>query len=111
MRNPAENCAGVPGLEPRTTEPESAVLPITPYPKAFRPKSCRGSSLPDPRHAAKPSRPSGASADGLHQGAEAAHRLGLAEQLHRLEERRRDAATTGRDPQRAVGDARLQAEA
>lgn len=25
--------AGVPGLEPRTTEPESAVLPITPYPK------------------------------------------------------------------------------
>src|SRR5580692_516748 len=24
--------AGVPGLEPRTTEPESAVLPITPYP-------------------------------------------------------------------------------
>ena len=26
-------CAGVPGLEPRTTEPESAVLPITPYPK------------------------------------------------------------------------------
>jgi hypothetical protein len=26
--------AGVPGLEPRTTEPESAVLPITPYPKA-----------------------------------------------------------------------------
>ena len=26
--------AGVPGLEPRTTEPESAVLPITPYPNA-----------------------------------------------------------------------------
>jgi site-specific DNA recombinase len=26
------NVAGVPGLEPRTTEPESAVLPITPYP-------------------------------------------------------------------------------
>jgi site-specific DNA recombinase len=25
--------AGVPGLEPRTTEPESVVLPITPYPK------------------------------------------------------------------------------
>ena len=24
--------AGVPGLEPRTTEPETAVLPITPYP-------------------------------------------------------------------------------
>lgn len=28
-----ELVAGVPGLEPRTTEPESAVLPITPYPK------------------------------------------------------------------------------
>ena len=28
--------AGVPGLEPRLTEPESAGLPITPYPiKAF----------------------------------------------------------------------------
>ena len=26
--------AGVPGLEPRTTVPETAVLPITPYPKA-----------------------------------------------------------------------------
>lgn len=26
-------CAGVPGLEPRTNEPESSVLPITPYPK------------------------------------------------------------------------------
>ena len=30
------SCAGVPGLEPRLTEPESAGLPITPYPiKAF----------------------------------------------------------------------------
>ena len=27
--------AGVPGLEPRITEPESVVLPITPYPKGF----------------------------------------------------------------------------
>lgn len=27
-----KSVAGVPGLEPRTTEPESAVLPITPYP-------------------------------------------------------------------------------
>src|SRR5690606_40286439 len=26
--------AGVPGLEPRLTEPESVVLPITPYPTA-----------------------------------------------------------------------------
>ena len=31
VRVPAQK-AGVPGLEPRTTEPESAVLPITPYP-------------------------------------------------------------------------------
>src|SRR5690625_179986 len=28
--------AGVPGLEPRTTEPESVVLPITPYPNGVR---------------------------------------------------------------------------
>jgi hypothetical protein len=27
--------AGVPGLEPRLTEPESVVLPITPYPNGF----------------------------------------------------------------------------
>ena len=27
--------AGVPGLEPRLTEPESAGLPITPYPNYF----------------------------------------------------------------------------
>lgn len=30
--------AGVPGLEPRTTEPESAVLPITPYPNGPKPE-------------------------------------------------------------------------
>ena len=29
-------CAGVPGLEPRLTEPESAGLPITPYPNTFQ---------------------------------------------------------------------------
>jgi hypothetical protein len=29
---PTAYCAGVPGLEPRLTEPESAGLPITPYP-------------------------------------------------------------------------------
>lgn len=39
--------AGVPGLEPRTTEPESAVLPITPYPKGETGVSHRGSSLPE----------------------------------------------------------------
>src|SRR6478609_1879882 len=28
--------AGVPGLEPRLTEPESVVLPITPYPNGIQ---------------------------------------------------------------------------
>ena len=32
QRQPSATFAGVPGLEPRTTEPESAVLPITPHP-------------------------------------------------------------------------------
>src|SRR5947209_7127793 len=32
-------CAGVPGLEPRLTEPESVGLPITPYPKGVDPSS------------------------------------------------------------------------
>ena len=27
--------AGVPGLEPRTKDPETFVLPITPYPRVF----------------------------------------------------------------------------
>jgi hypothetical protein len=31
--------AGVPGLEPRLTEPESVGLPITPYPTSSRPRS------------------------------------------------------------------------
>lgn len=45
--------AGVPGLEPRTTEPESAVLPITPYPKGETGASHRESSLPERRPIAK----------------------------------------------------------
>src|SRR4051794_23317571 len=38
MRLPPQvrRCAGVPGLEPRLTEPESVVLPITPYPNGSR---------------------------------------------------------------------------
>ncbi|BAU31792.1 uncharacterized protein MalAC0309_0926 [Microcella alkaliphila] len=36
--------AGVPGLEPRTTEPESAVLPITPYPTVPTRGGARGSA-------------------------------------------------------------------
>ena len=34
--------AGVPGLEPRITEPESVVLPITPYPNWASPRKSRG---------------------------------------------------------------------
>lgn len=45
--------AGVPGLEPRTTEPETAVLPITPYPKGETGASHRESSLPDGSGSAK----------------------------------------------------------
>ena len=37
--------AGVPGLEPRTTVPETAVLPITPYPNDLEPKSRADMSL------------------------------------------------------------------
>ena len=48
--------AGVPGLEPRTTEPESAVLPITPYPKGETGASHRESSLPELIPGSKPGR-------------------------------------------------------
>lgn len=48
--------AGVPGLEPRTTEPESAVLPITPYPKGETWASHRESSLPELIPGSKPGR-------------------------------------------------------
>ena len=49
--------AGVPGLEPRLTEPESVVLPITPYPMGVRapvgagpvpPQNCTGARWPFP---------------------------------------------------------------
>ena len=36
-----ESSAGVPGLEPRLTEPESVGLPITPYPKGCDPSDDR----------------------------------------------------------------------
>ena len=38
-RELSRRLAGVPGLEPRTTEPESAVLPITPYPMGVSPST------------------------------------------------------------------------
>ncbi len=47
--------AGVPGLEPRTTEPESAVLPITPYPKGV-PACRRHKGLLYARQAGTPNR-------------------------------------------------------
>ena len=40
--------AGVPGLEPRLTEPESVGLPITPYPMGTREKYTRGNHHPTP---------------------------------------------------------------
>ena len=43
---PPEFSAGVPGLEPRMDEPESPVLPITPYPSACSP---RDANLPQQR--------------------------------------------------------------
>ena len=41
--------AGVPGLEPRLTEPESAGLPITPYPKRQGVKNTAESRVLRPR--------------------------------------------------------------
>src|SRR5690554_5998888 len=38
---PTDN-AGVPGLEPRLSEPESLVLPITPYPMGYDGRSTTG---------------------------------------------------------------------
>lgn len=63
--------AGVPGLEPRITEPETVVLPITPYPKGETRASHRESSLPEPDPEAKTQTtrcPSGASRRAAHQG-------------------------------------------
>src|SRR5690349_3872233 len=45
--------AGVPGLEPRLSEPESLVLPITPYPKGSStssPANTPERTIPDQRH-------------------------------------------------------------
>lgn len=69
--------AGVPGLEPRTTEPESAVLPITPYPKGETGASHRESSLPERRPITKTTgavSPLGRVADQLARNAESARR-------------------------------------
>lgn len=32
LRLPTTACAGIPGFEPRMAVPETAVLPVTPYP-------------------------------------------------------------------------------
>src|SRR3954469_8733258 len=47
--------AGVPGLEPRLTEPESVGLPITPYPKGdAAPRGARERRYPTPRGQVSP---------------------------------------------------------
>src|SRR3954468_13738749 len=52
--------AGVPGLEPRLTEPESVVLPITPYPMGVQalepvpPENSTGRQVPLPNQPAWP---------------------------------------------------------
>ena len=62
------SCAGVLGLEPRLTEPESVGLPITPYPMGARPCWADGSLYPSRRrgvpNATGVSRPDGRSAPG-----------------------------------------------
>ena len=102
-------CAGVPGLEPRLAEPESAGLPITPYPMGARTADasrdettatgrCRsglagdapetGSARLRRRRGSAPARPDPARATVP------------AEQLHRLEQRRGHPSTGHRDPDR-----------
>ena len=70
---------------------------------------CQGSSLDDARGLGQTERVALTGAERLER-AEAPDRLGLAEQLHRLEQRRRDAASADGDAQRAVRDARLEPE-
>src|SRR5690606_36365471 len=48
--------AGIQGFEPQLTEPESVVLPVTPYPNGFQRN--RGTTLPEPLAHREPLRPS-----------------------------------------------------
>src|SRR6476661_9130168 len=47
--NPRNFRAGIPGLEPRMTVPETVVLPITPYPKGYHSQRARRPSGGEPR--------------------------------------------------------------
>ena len=85
--------AGVPGLEPRLTEPESVVLPITPYPKgvslprAVRPWTVnRVAILPAPVTLSQIG--SSAGRELVVKAAQTRQRRGLPQDLHGLEQRR-----------------------
>ena len=100
--------AGVPGLEPRTTESESAVLPITPYPKGVPTEVVpRIESIPRRTTGQTGPNPGGSP---VHEPGEAPQGRVFAEELQRLEQRRRDPSTADGDPQRPVRDPGLQAE-
>src|SRR5690349_7895167 len=97
--------AGVPGLEPRMAEPESAVLPITPYPTDHRNgwsehsralESLAGAVVQTTkdRHDDSPARLAGDVAS-LNQPAQAAL---PAEKFQRLEQRRADGRSGRRHP-------------
>ena len=113
-----ETSAGVPGLEPRMDEPESPVLPITPYPSVCSP---RDANLPQQREiiytqTLSPTNPSYVSA-----ATPTAHHLPAATgrgwllQFHRVhrvhraphQEDRRDPVGAGRGLTHALRDRRL----
>ena len=100
--------AGVPGLEPRLTEPESVGLPITPYPKAADPRGA-GAGRECIARRRRPSQTDAASADRAPPRSRA-ERAVAAEQLDRLEQRRRDPAPGDRDPHRPERDLGLEPE-
>ena len=76
------NIAGVPGLEPRQAEPESAGLPITPYPNYPKlPDLLR----PEEKDNLKFERKITSESQG---GLNPIQALGCPEKLHRLKERR-----------------------
>ena len=86
-RKTVTHVAGVPGLEPRLTEPESVGLPITPYPI-----SCSCLNLLDSERPLGSNRSAVTKYRGRLQRAtrasDSCDRHRLAEDLDRLEERR-----------------------
>ena len=119
--------AGVPGLEPRMAVPETAVLPITPYPigslvtPGHRPlllfshaarRSCRGvvsGPRADYQRFATAFSGSGRVGGGMVPArSQPAQTAVTTQQFQRLEQRRADRRTGGRDPDRAERFARLE---